>query len=374
MPPYISLVIIDRDAAARKSIEAFCQNLGDTIKVICSEDNFLEGLKCIQASNPTVVILGVDDLEKGIEDIRTILTRFPRISVFVASSEKNSDWILRLMRAGAVEYLLKPIESMELTEALQKVGRLWIPKQTEPVREGKVISVYNPTGGMGTTTIAVNLAASLANGKEKVALVDLNFFGGDVATFLDVNPKYTLSSVTTNITRLDANFLMSVMTKHASGVYVLTEPLEVDETANITPEQIQRLLAFLKGVFTYIVIDTGGPLYGCNMVGFRASDYILFNTVLNLPALKNAKRYLHAMDRQGLHKDKVKLVISRYLPRADIKIDDAEKVLDYKVFVSIPNEYADVIASINKGVPVVNLQGRSPVSKAISTLAEMVRK
>jgi pilus assembly protein CpaE len=337
MPQHISLVIIDRDAAARKSIEACCQNFSDTVKVICSEATFLDGLKCIQSSNPMIVILGVDDLEKGVDDIRAILTRFPRISVFVASAEKNSDWILRLMRAGAVEYLLKPIEPMELTEALQKVGRLWIPKHAEPVKEGKVISVYNPTGGMGTTTIAVNLAASLANGKEKVALVDLNFFGGDVATFLDVNPKYTLSSVTTNITRLDANFLMSVMTKHASGVYVLTEPLEVDETANITPEQIQRLLAFLKGVFTYIVIDTGGPLYGCNMVGFRASDYILFNTVLNLPALKNAKRYLQAMDREGLHKDKVKLVISRYLPRADIKIDDAEKILEYKVFVTIPN-------------------------------------
>jgi pilus assembly protein CpaE len=164
------------------------------------------------------------------------------------------------------------------------------------------------------------------------------------------------------------------MTKHACGVYVLTEPLEVDETANITPEQIQRLLAFLKGAFTYIVIDTGGPLYGCNMVGFRGSDYILFNTVLNLPALKNAKRYLQAMERQGLHKDKVKLVISRHLPRADIKIDDAEKVLDRKVFIAIPNEYADVTASINKGVPVVNFQGRSPVSKAIVTLAEMIRK
>jgi pilus assembly protein CpaE len=203
--------------------------------------------------------------------------------------------------------------------------------------------------------------------------VDLNLFSGDVASFLNMNPTYTLSSITSNVSRLDASFLMSVMTKHSSGIYVLTEPVEVDETANITTEQINRVLAMLRTVFTYIIIDTGGSLMGCNSTTFESSDYILFNTVLSLPSLKNAKRYLTAMEKRGLRKEKIKLIVNRYLPRADIRVQDAEKVLDYKVFVTIPNDYNEVIASINKGLPVVNISPRSPVSISIAQLAELLK-
>ena len=239
---------------------------------------------------------------------------------------------------------------------------------------GKIISVYYPTGGMGTTTVAVNLAASLALEGTKVALVDLNLFSGDISTFLDVNPTYTLSSVTSNIDRLDANFLMSVMTRHSSGPFVLTEPVEVDDAISITPEQVQRILKFLKGVFNYVVVDCGGQLAGCNMAVFESSDLILFTTALSLPALKNTKRYLTALERKGFHRDRVKLVVNRFLQKADIQIKDAEKVLGVTVFQIIPNDYMEVVTSINKGIPVVTMSPRSAVSKAIMNLAELVKQ
>ncbi len=373
MPPHISLVIIDSDSASRAAMEEMLKPFGDTVRLMASTEDLAEGIKAIQATNPMVVIIEVKDIDQGVRDVKTILSRFPRISVFVTSVEQSTDWILRSMRAGAIEYLLKPVEASELGEAMQKVGRLWVPKPAELEKQGKIISVYNPIGGMGTTTIAVNLAASLSEGNDKVALVDLNLFSGDVASFLDFSPKYTLSSVTTNIARLDANFLMSVMTRHSSGIYVLTEPQEVDEASEITPEQIRRVLAFLKEVFAYVVIDTGGQLAGCNMTVFENSDHVLFNTVLSLPALKNTKRYLAAMENKGLRQGRVLLVVNRYLPKADIRIEDAEKVLGWKVLLTLPNEYSDVVASINKGIPVVKLMPKSPVSKSFVRLAELVK-
>jgi len=373
MPPHISLVIIDSDNLSRGAMETMLKPFGDTVRVMAAVGNMSDGLRAIQAGNPMVVILEVKDIELGVADIKSILTRFPRTSVFVTSIEQSTDWILRSMRAGAIEYLLKPVDATELSEALQKVGRLWVPRAAELDQEGKIIAIYNPVGGMGTTTIAVNLAASLAEGCDKVALVDLNLFSGDVASFLDFSPKYTLSSVTSNISRLDANFLMSVMTKHPAGIYVLTEPQEVDEASEITPEQIRRVLAFLKEIFTYIVIDTGGQLAGCNMTVFENADHILFNTVLSLPALKNTKRFLGAMEKKGLRQGRVQLLVNRYLPRADIRVEDAEKVLGWKVLLAIPNEYAEVIGSINKGKPLVKLMPRSPVTKAFARLAELVK-
>lgn len=374
MPPHVTLVIIDSDKASRDAIAALIVPFGDMVKTMGSVDDFNEGVRIIQSTNPMVVILDIKELAKGVEEIRYLLSRFPRLSVFATAQEKNPDWILGIMRAGAVEYLLKPVESAELSEALHKVGRLWVQApaaKTEKV--GKIVSIYNPLGGMGTTTIAVNLAATLAAENEKVALVDLNLFSGDVSSFLDVNPSYTLSSVTSNIARLDASFLMTTMTRHTSGVYVLAEPLEVEETFDITPEQVKRVLSILKGAFSYIVIDTGGHLAGCNMAAFESSDFVLFNTVLGLPSLKNAKRYLSAMGKKGLRKEKLKLVVNRYIHKADIRVEDAEKVLDFKVFETIPNEYADVVDSINKGIPLVSLSPRSDVSKAIKNLADLIK-
>jgi pilus assembly protein CpaE len=372
MPPTLSIVIIDPDREARSLVDTLVRPYTDKIKIIGSVGDFQEGLRLIQATSPIVAILAVNDLEQGIQDIKSIGNISPRTAVFVATSEKNPDWILRLMRAGAQEYLLKPAELNELMEALQKAGRLHIERNahSEPAVEGKVISVYNPIGGMGTTTIAVNLAAALAHKSDKVALVDLNTFSGDANTFLDLNPKYTLSSLTSNVNRLDASFLMSVMARHSSGIYLLSEPLDVDETVDITPEQIRRVLAYLKHIFSYIVIDTGGHLAGTNQLTFEGSNHVVYNTILTLPSIKNATRYLEAMEKHGIDRAKIKLVVNRYLSRSDIRIEEAEKVLGHKVFMTIPNEYADVVGSINKGEPLVNLYPRSPVSRAIMTMME----
>ena len=373
MPQRLTVVIINSDRTSSDAIETLLRKFGDAVKVAGTAVDFDDGLRAIQTTNPNLVILKVDDIDTGTEEVKLLLQRFPRLSVYVTSTQNSSDWILKLMRAGASEYLLEPVEMYDLTESIQKITRIWSPKSADTLGGGKIISIYNPIGGMGTTTVAVNLAAVLAQKNEKVALVDLNLFSGDVASFLNVNPTYTLSSVTSNVSRLDASFLMSVMTKHSSGMYVLTEPVEVDETANITTEQILRVLSMLRTVFTYIVIDTGGSLMGCNSATFESCDCILFNTVLSLPSLKNAKRYLTAMEKRGLRRGKIKLIVNRYLPHADIRIQDAEKVLDYKVFVTIPNDYNEVIASINKGLPVVTISPRSPVSKSITQLADQLK-
>lgn len=374
MPSHISLVIIDSDTTALESIEAALKPFSETISIAGTVDNFSDGVKAIEKTSPNVVILEVHDIQRGIQEVQLITSKFPRTSVIVSSAEKSSDWILSLMRAGAVEYMLRPITQEELKQALQKVGRFIFAKPAEEVLTGKIISVYYPTGGMGTTTVAVNLAASLALEGTRVALVDLNLFSGDISTFLDVNPTYTLSSVTSNIDRLDANFLMSVMTRHSSGPFVLTEPLDVDDAISITPEQVQRILKFLRGVFNYVVVDLGGHLAGCNMAVFESSDLILFTTALSLPALKNTKRYLTALERKGFRRDRVKLVVNRFLQKADIQIKDAEKVLGVTVFQIIPNDYLEVVTSINKGIPVVTMSPRSEVSKAIMNLAELVKQ
>lgn len=369
MSQYLTIVIIDSDCETRESIEILILSDGDKVKLTGATGDFSEGYRLIQTNSPSVVILGVAQLEVGIDQVKQIAEHFPATSIFVATTEKNPDWILRLMRTGACEYLMKPVVKTELFEALQKVAKN-LSSSNVPVmqKQGKIISVYNPMGGVGTTTIAVNIAATLAATSDDVALVDFNLFCGDVASFLDIIPKYTLSSVTNNVNRLDAGFLRASMTRHSSGIYLLSEPLEVEETMSITAEQINQVLTFLKSAFSYVVIDTGGHLFGTNLVTFRHSDHLLLNTVLTLPALKNDRRYLLAMENEGIARSSVKIVVNRHQPKSDIRLDDAENALGTKVFATIPNDYAAVIDSINKGIPVVNLYPRSSIAAAIAKL------
>lgn len=370
MTQKLTIAIIDPDLELRETIVNLLQPYSDKVMLTGVAADFGEGYRLIQANPPSVVILGVAQLEAGIEQVQHIAAHFPATSVFVATTEKNPDWILKLMRTGASEYFLKPVDKADLFEALQRVAKnlSQSPNTQVAQKHGQIISVYNPVGGVGTTTIAVNIAATLAATSDDVALVDFNLFCGDVASFLDMAPKYTLSSVTNNVNRLDAGFLRASMTRHSSGIYMLSEPLEVEETMSITSEQINQVLTFLKSAFSYVVIDTGGPLYGTNLTTFRHSDHLLFNTVLTLPALKNGRRYLMALENGGIPRSSVKIVVNRHLPKSDIRLSDAESALGTKVFATIPNEYGVVIDSINKGVPAVNLYPRSPIAGAVAKL------
>lgn len=372
MKPKISIVLLESDCNARKDIAGTLKSCDGEVGILATTDDFQEGIKFIRAGNPQIVILEVKEVEQGVRECAFIVSHFPQTTEIVTATEKNPDWILRLIRAGASEYLTKPIAAAELVAAINKISRRYDQQSEQGSNKGSVISVYNPSGGIGTTTIAVNLAATLAAEGEKVVLADLNLFSGDVTTFLDLAPRYTLASVMAERGRVDANFLRSVIVSHSSGVQVLSGPTDLGEADMILPELLQEVIAVLRTLFRYTIIDTGGQLFGCNLATFNSSDRILFTTLLNLPALNNAKRYLAAMGNEGFDAARVKLLINRCIPKDDIKVVDAEKILATSSYLTVPNAFMDVKTSINKGVPLVICSPRSPIKKAMDDLARQL--
>lgn len=372
MTPKLPIILLESDTSTINDIVSVLKTFEGNVGKLTAAANFQEAVKFIQTGEPHIVFLEVMEVEQGVKETTYLVSRYPQTTVIVTAVEKNSDWILRLIRAGAVEYLTKPIIASELVDAIQKVTRLRAQNNEPGINKGTVVSVYNPSGGMGTTTIAVNLAATLAALGEKTVLVDLNLCSGDVTAFLDLTPRYTLSNVTARLGHVDASFLRSVIVSHPCGIHVLCAPVDLGEADQIQPEQLREVIDILKGIFTYIIIDTAGPLFGCNLSTFESSDQILFNTTLNLPALKNAKRYFTAMYNEGLGSDKVRLIINRQTPKDEIKVVDAEKILNTKSYMTVPNAYFDAKTSINKGEPLVTYCPRSPVVKAMDDLARQL--
>jgi len=361
--------LIDSDAISASRINEILSSMDGEVRLVGAARNLQEGMAAIQASNPHIVILEVNDLERGAREMELLLSRCPQSAAFVSSTAMRPEWILRLIRAGACEYLSRPVLATELVDAIKKVAKRRIVKNRNT---GTVLSVYHPSGGVGTTTIAVNLAATLTAQGHTTALVDLNLSSGDVSAFLDLKPRYNLASVVPKMGQIDANFLKSVIAPHPSGVQVLDGPDHLGEASRITPELLQEVIGVLRTIFEYTVIDTGGELFGCNLATFEMSDRILFNTILSVPGLRTARRYLSTLAEEGFGPDRVKLVVNRYLPRDDIKVSDAEKVLGTKAYHTLPNNYAELMTSINKGVPLALYISRSSFSKSMDQLARQL--
>jgi pilus assembly protein CpaE len=359
------VLIIDDDPNLRKTLSDILRVKGYETFTAGDGEKALTFLR----NNPvdlSLIDLGLPDIP-GLEVLARAKADFPAMEAIILTGNATIESAVEATKQGACSYLVKPYDIEQLVNHIQNALR----KHQQAGM--KIITVYNPLGGMGTTTIAVNLATCLAGNNSKVALIDLNLVSGDVATFLNINPKFTLSSVTKNISRIDSSFMMSIMTQHSSGMYVLTGPLDVDESNDVTPEQISRILTIFREMFSHVIIDAGGYIAGCNKAVFEASDFILYNTVISLPNLKNTKRYITSLEKNGFQKGRVKLLVNRYTQRSDINIENAEQFLDWKVFHTIPNEYKGVVDSINNGVPIVTLFPRSAVSKAIVRLSELLK-
>jgi pilus assembly protein CpaE len=337
--------------------------------------SFEGGYELIHKKRPLIAIMEVGpDINLSLERISQILNRFPRTTIFATCADKSSETILKVMRAGAAEYLLRPVVDTDLAFALQKVGRLWLTESADLAETGRIITVFSPKGGVGSTTIAINLAANIYEQTQNpTILVDLDLNAGDVTTFLNMKPSYTMSDVTTNIARLDKSFLKGVIAKHDSGISVLAEPQKVEEGVSISSSEISRVLALLKTMFNYIVVDAES-ISERTTTSLKMSDTILLIFSLSLPGIRNIQRYLKFFDGLGVGRDRVKIVANRYLKKGDIKLEDAERALNHPIFLTIPNDYATAMLCLNKGVPLTVGAPRSHLNMAIRELAETVIK
>ncbi|OGW56057.1 MAG: hypothetical protein A2Y81_05230 [Nitrospirae bacterium RBG_13_43_8] len=373
MPQNISVVIIDSDTDSINNIVKSIKNLGNDVSIEGTATSFESGHELIHRKRPMAVIMEVaEDVSLSIQYICQILSKFPQISIFATSTDKTSETILKVMRAGATEYLLRPVSETDLTFALQKLGRLWLVKTSPGEQVGNVISVFSPKGGVGVTTLSINLATSIYEITMKpTILIDLDLNAGDVTTFLNMKASYTVSDVTANISRLDKSFLQGVIQKHSSGISVLAEPKKVEEGISISAGEIRKVLGLLKTMYDYIIIDTE-TLLDRTTTAIEMSDMVLLVFVMSLPSITNIQRYLKFFENKGFGMDRIRLVANRYLKKGDIKVEDAQKALNRPIYWSIPNEYDTAVSCLNRGVPLNVGASKSELNQNIKELAKTI--
>lgn len=369
----ISCLIIETDQEAIRQIDILSKQIG-AIEVRWKTHSVKTGIDIIRMHLPEMVIVGLGPTpEPAIESISMMAKDFPFLYLVALSDRTDSDLILRTIRAGAHDFLCKPVKEIDLRAAAEKASKLKATRKESGGRGGKILSVFSNKGGNGTTTIAVNLADALVRltGK-KVAVVDLVLSHGDVTMFFNVNSSYSILDLAKNAEKADYDFLHTLLVRHASGVYVLADPPTFEDGEQISAAQVRDVLSTLRSMFDYIVVDTPHQFDERTLTALEMSDIVLLVTLLNLPSLKNTQKCLELFGRIGLRDERVRLLLSRYLPNDEIPKESIEGIMNTPVFFSVPNDYPTVISSINRGKLLSEVAPDKEVTKSFDRMAELL--
>ncbi len=294
--------------------------------------------------------------------------------VFLMSEDTERSVLLQAIKIGAKEFFNLPLKEEELKDSLEKYKKN-VSEQGKkvPKKMGQIIDVVGSKGGVGTTTIAVNLAVNLAQKKEveSVALFDMNALFGEVPTFLDMAPSSHWVEIAKNISRVDITFLMNILLKHSSNLYVLPSPGYLNGRLRQVTEIMEHLLNIMRRTFDFIIIDGGLSYTETSLRGLQMADKILMVSILNIPCLSNTSKLLTSIKDLGLLvDDNVQIIMNRYIKNSAISIEEAEEGIQKKIFWTIPNEYNVTMSAINKGIPLYKAAPRAKVTKSLMELAD----
>ena len=326
------------------------------------------------ARRPDLIVVDLpDDRSTGpdgppVKIIETLTRAFPEAAVFASGLNLSADFVIEIIRAGAVEFLVRPVQAIHLTAALEKLLRL--RRAPQPVhRAGRITSVYSSKGGLGVTTVATNVAVCLAErAPHRTLLVDLDTRQSDVATFLNLRSTYSVIDALENTDRLDNSFLQGLVTQHSSGLVVLPAPSRI-ERGQLAPEHVQVMLEIVRSHFDHVVLDLRHDLDPGTVSALEASDTILFVTGLTVSALRSAAATLVAFRHLGLNLARLKVVVMREGTGADVTLKHAQDTIGLPIHWRTPNDYQTVVSAINGGEPVVTASPRSKIARSLRDLA-----
>jgi pilus assembly protein CpaE len=376
----ITVVIVDDSEEIRKNTRALL-SFEKRIEVIGEAENGEEALFLCKEAHPDIVLMDINmPVMDGIRATEEITLHIPGTAVIIVSVQGDTEYVKKAMSAGAREFVNKPYSIEEIVKTIIKTHdlerkRMEYISDSKPLDDikSKVISVFSTKGGVGKTTIASNLAVSIARlTKKKVALIDLDLQFGDVAIMLNVSVKNTISDLIKEIITLDSESMDEYLVTHFSGVRVLAAPIKPEYAEYITSAHVEKIIKTLQQNYNYIIIDTSASFHETVLTSLDMSDNILFISTLDLPTIKNVKTGIDIMESLHYSDDKVKVILNKASEQYGIKFKDFENTIKRPIWSYIPEDSQTVITSANKGFPFVMTRTETKVAKSIINIASSI--
>ncbi|HEX5590930.1 MAG TPA: response regulator [Candidatus Limnocylindrales bacterium] len=393
MTDRIKVLIVDDIPETRDHLSKLLGFESD-IDVVGAAASGAEAIQMAVALAPDIVLMDINmpDMD-GIATTEQLAVRCPTAAVVMMSVQGEADYLRRSMLAGAREFLVKPFSSDELTASIRQVWTRERDKQsriTAPAagtasgaaapsgtasgEPGTVVAVFSPKGGVGRTTIAVNLAVAAASiGGRKVALMDGCFQFGDVGVLLNLNPKNkSIADLASQLESGEPEELDTFVINHSSGVRVLLAPSSPEQAELITATHAKRVVERLRMEHDLVVVDCPSSFNDTTLAILDSADLILTLLSLEITSIKNMRLFLEVADQLGYGADKIRLVLNRADSTLGIRVADVEHSIGRKVDHTIVSDGRSVVYALNRGVPFFLSNREAQVSQDVLRLATAV--
>ena len=364
----LTFVTIGRDAQASRELnEALAASpMTRLLTESATSDEFLGDVLRLHPSAAIIVL--EENVEKGLALVKQIAAHCPDTAVITAARDASPAVILGSLRSGAREFIQLPIIVDEFHTVLERVAE-FSASNSALKKSGRIVAVFSGKGGAGVSFFAANLAAAMS---VPTLLADLNLQAGDAATFLGLDPKYSLADFVVNRTRLDESLINSLITPHSAKLSLLAAPLEPHEVEDIKAQDITEILHLLGQKFESVVLDMPNAFDPVTIAALDLADDILLLMTLDIPGIRSTKRALKVFERLGYSRAKVHVVVNRWSKNIDIELHKVEAHLDEQLIGLVPNDYRKVMGSINLGQPLVQTDPSSKLTLEIRRLAALV--
>jgi pilus assembly protein CpaE len=371
MKNVLRLAIVDPDDASRDATKNMLLSMDVVwLEADCSRYDFFADV--VAQTSPDICLVALDsDPDRALQLVAELGQTSPACAILVTSSSSDGNLILRAMRSGVKEFLTEPLQLDDLMAALDRIGEQRYGGSDKSNRGSSVIAIAGATGGVGCTSLAVNLGCAIAEHENHSAvLVDLDMCLGDADVFLDTIPEYTLVDVAQNVARLDIALLKRSLTKHSSGLYLLPRPVQLEDVASVTPEDLTRVIGLMKATFSHVLLDLSKSYSPLDMIAMQQADHVLLITQLDLPSLRNVVRLMMSFGEiEGL-KEKVRVIVNRTgLQDSQISMKKAEETIGTDFYHRLPNDYRVMIEVRNNGVPLIEQAPKAAITHSIRELA-----
>ncbi|MGE5485129.1 MAG: response regulator [Ignavibacteriales bacterium] len=381
MGSQIRVLIVDDAIQTRQSIKAML-GVEREICVVGEAGDGSEALDLVGRLKPDLVLMdinlpGMDGIQATSELLRCYPTNVVMISV-----EGDKEYFRKAMQAGARDYLMKPFTTDDLLNAVRRASSEKSAAETSPSCESAVVTVFSTKGGVGKTTVATNLAVSLARGSQaEVAVVDLDLEFGCQATMFGIRPRSSivdLCQTTSEITRDSVERAMAKVS-NVTNLQVLAAPPLPEQSALVDGDArkvtgrdyVGEIIDLLKGRFTYTVIDTPSSFREATLSAIDRSDCVLLVVTPDIPALQNTAKCLDTLvEKLQFPKDKIKIVLNRSGGSAAIPPEDVARSLDFPVSFHIPSDGQTAVWAANCGQPFTSRRSKAPIASCIASMAD----
>ena len=382
------IAIVDPNDSSRESLRTLLLGVDFVwLEAECTRYEYF--FDVIGPSVPDLAVVSLDaDKGKALHMIGELSAVHPKLPILTISQDHQA--LLQSLQKGAKYFLTHPVGLEDMLAALRRALGEAAPTPNDQPSFGsvarqagasQVISVLGSRGGVGTTSIAVNLAATLAaDPNNAVALVDLDLALGDADIAIEVNgmENISIADLARNIERLDMNFLKRAMVRHdGSGLAVLRHPLEIQDIGVLHEGHVERILNLLKISYTHLVLDLSKCLLPTDLMALRMSDTVLLAAQLELSSLRNVVRLIHLFNQEDGLTEKVRVLVNRVGADAveeGISLKKAEEVIGKAIAFQIPNDAKAVIAARVAGEPLVRHNPKCRAQVAIAGLAQAICK